>query len=116
MRPCQPPAEAVWQLLESGQVNALITTSDALFQHVDQLTDAGRPTSRRRWPAATRLYRLGWTISTLQPQQIDLSADFITVATAPEVIGSWAAPPHLPCLPTKQHFKNGHWPVILFTR
>lgn len=85
-------AEAVWQLLESGQVNALITTSDALFQHVDQLADVRvGPLPGVDGPLRPRLTGWGWTISTLQPQQIDLSADFITVATAPEVIGSWSA-------------------------
>lgn len=85
-------AESGWQLLEDGQINALITTTDSLFQHIDQLTDMRiGPLPGVDAPLRPRLTGWGWAINTTQPQQIDLSAEFITQATSPETVGSWSA-------------------------
>jgi maltose-binding protein MalE len=78
-------AETVWQLLASGQVNAIITTADELLKRYDTLDNIRvSPVPGMQTALTPVVTGWSWSISATDPEIQALSAEFIAFATAPE--------------------------------
>jgi ABC-type glycerol-3-phosphate transport system substrate-binding protein len=85
-------AETVWQLLASGQVNAIVTTAAELLARYDTLDNVRIGAVPGMQNVLTPIVTgWGWSVTATDPEIQALSAEFIAFATAPENLAtsSW---------------------------
>lgn len=91
-------AEDVWQLFETGSVNAIITTAEQLLLRYDELENARvSPVPGIDGPITPLVRAWSWSVTTPDPEQQALSAEFITQVTQTDLLDAFTtalpAPP-----------------------